>query len=167
VAPAEGQRVPNRAIRLGEVVQNRGVRPIVGRFNYPVSSWFTDARIIGQINKVQSFTCQCFNESNKCVCAEATYRCELTVTDLVAITLCKDDIEILNKSLQDLVNNNIAFEHAVLGVDKVHWDDLRSQVITRLHFVTKHLKEQEEQTKTIAATYSKGVKTRALPKISK
>ena len=51
--------------------------------------------------------------------------------DLVAITLCKDDIEILNKSLQYLVNNNIAFEHAVLGVDKVHWDDLRSQVITR------------------------------------
>jgi hypothetical protein len=36
--------------------------------------------------------------------------------DLGAITLCKDDIEILNKSLQDLVNNNIVFEHAVLGV---------------------------------------------------
>jgi hypothetical protein len=40
-------------------------------------------------------------------------------------------------------------------------------VITRLHFVSKHLKEQKEQTKTIAATYSKSVKTRALPKISK
>ena len=80
--------------------------------------------------------------------------------DLVAISLCKDDIELLNKSLQDLVNNNISFEHAVLGVDKVGWNNLRSQVITRLHFVSKHLKEQEEQTKTIAATYSKGVKTR-------
>ena len=29
--------------------------------------------------------------------------------DLVAISLCKDDIELLNKSLQDMVNNNIFF----------------------------------------------------------
>ena len=57
--------------------------------------------------------------------------------DLVAITLCKDDVDVLNKSLQDLVNNNICFEHAVLGVDKIHWDDLRSQVITRQHAVAK------------------------------
>ena len=75
----ETPRVPNRAIRLGEVVEGRGVRPIVARFNYPVSSRFTDARIIGRINKVQSFTCQCFHEASKCVCAEAIYRCELTV----------------------------------------------------------------------------------------
>ena len=52
-------------------------------------------------------------------------------------------------------------------MDKIHWDDLRSQVITRQHTVAKHLKKAEEQSKTIAATYSKGVKTRALPKISK
>ena len=30
-------------------------------------------------NKVQSFTCQCFHEASKCVCAEAIYHCELTV----------------------------------------------------------------------------------------
>ena len=77
--PAATPRVPNRAIRLGEVVEGRGVRPIVARFNYPVSSRFTDARIIGRINKTQTFTCQCFHEASKCVCAEATYRCELTV----------------------------------------------------------------------------------------
>ena len=87
--------------------------------------------------------------------------------DLVAISLCKDDLELLNKSLVDLTNNTISFEHATLGIDKVGFDDLRSQVITRLHFVSKHPKEQEEQTKTIAATYSESVKTRTLPKISK
>ena len=30
-------------------------------------------------NKVQSFTCQCFHEASNCMCAEAIYRCELTV----------------------------------------------------------------------------------------
>ena len=78
--------------------------------------------------------------------------------DLVAISLCKDDLELLNKSLVDLTNNNISFEHATLGIDKVGFDDLRSQVITRLNSFSKHLKEQEEQSKTIAATYSKSVK---------
>ena len=73
VALPEGPRLPNRAIKLGEVIQAKGVRPLEGRFNYPVSARFNDARIIGPVHKDQSFTCQCFNESSKCICAEATY----------------------------------------------------------------------------------------------
>ena len=40
------------------------------------------------------------------------------VLDGVAISLCKDDVELLNKSLVDPTNNNIAFEHAI-----GHWQD--------------------------------------------
>ena len=54
-----------------------------------------------------------------------------------------------------------------LGIHKIGFDDLRSKVITKLHTVQKQIKEKEEQAKTISATYSKSVKTRALPKISK
>ena len=35
------------------------------------------------------------------------------VPDVVAISLCKDDLELLNNSLVDPTNNNIAFEHAI------------------------------------------------------
>ena len=79
VPVAEAPRVPNRAVRLGDVTPSGNVRPIVARFNYPVSSRFTDARIVGRIKKIQSFSCECFNEATRCVCSSATYRCELTV----------------------------------------------------------------------------------------
>jgi hypothetical protein len=79
VPVAEAPRVPNRAVRLGDVTPSGNVRPIVARFNYPVSSRFTDARIVGRIKKIQSFSCECFNEATRCVCQSATYRCELTV----------------------------------------------------------------------------------------
>ena len=78
VPVAQAPTVPPRAVRLGDVTASGNVRPIVARFNYPVTSRFTEAKTVGRIKKVQSFECECTNEPTRCICQSATYRCELT-----------------------------------------------------------------------------------------